>query len=801
MNIPRGRRRTDSLVLILLFSIGLACAGLLLNHVRWELSFDDYLGESVYRVVLDGKIGGQSLQGPMSPAPMASLLQEQSTAVKSTTRVVAPPTDVTVSIGEEKFFDDDFFYVDPSFIQLLSISTLEGDAVQSLETPGFLVLTEETALRYFGSSSAVGKSLQFGGFATYEVGAVIRTPPRESNLLFDGLLSSAEVPFVSQNNWVANNVITYVELERAGATEDVTDIVDDINSIVSPELALAVETAYGLSFADFSKDNYFRYSLQPVGDIRTGPQYDHDYANKVDSDILFTLGAVGFAVLLMSLLVSCLFAFGSTQRRRMELFIRKLCGANPFAEFLSIYVPLLGVFVVSAGIAALLVVISFSTLRDLFQLEYGVLQVLSASNATAVLFYCILATILAATYSYSGVKSISPIDYLMARRPRLRMPLMRRGLVFVLYFLTSAVVVLSVIVMSQSLFIDHHDWGMEAKKTFVVSNTAPLRDQIEGFTESLRADDHVAAASVVSAVPGRFNSSIEYSYENAATTSKQRLRVAFVDIDYFDALGLDIIGGRIDDVSISNEKSAVVVNESAARLLDETGSVIGNRLIGLSPLTNEQSKSYEIVATVSDFHVEPLTEQIPPMALVIVRGYAFNDVLLRMNGNASQAEAEALVRSIAQRYGNGSTLTTHALTSIITEGTTDSTRIISMLLAFSLLAMLYGVVAQFAVLATDVRSRDRELSIRWILGATRKGLLLEAVRVDIAMFSVATILGLIPGVYLGKGWLAQYAYQHAEMISSIATSMMVGTAMVGVVSLFVFIQIGRQSIVQVLSDH
>ena len=76
-----------------------------------------------------------------------------------------PINDVIVNYKNErdevKQFEEDFIMAaDSNFFEFFSIKMLKGDPKKSLINITDVVLTEETARRYFGNEAAIGKTIR-----------------------------------------------------------------------------------------------------------------------------------------------------------------------------------------------------------------------------------------------------------------------------------------------------------------------------------------------------------------------------------------------------------------------------------------------------------------------------------------------------------------------------------------------------------------------------------------------------------------------------------------------------------------
>ena len=87
----------------------------------------------------------------------------------------------------EKFFDENFIMAaDSNFFKVFDIAIAKGDPDKALLQPFDIVLTRETAERYFGEQEPIGKRLRIFG-RDFSVSAICENVPRNSHMKFDFL--------------------------------------------------------------------------------------------------------------------------------------------------------------------------------------------------------------------------------------------------------------------------------------------------------------------------------------------------------------------------------------------------------------------------------------------------------------------------------------------------------------------------------------------------------------------------------------------------------------------------------------
>ena len=204
------RNPVYSIINISGLSIGMACFLLLFLNINYEFSYDKYHENknNIYRIVSESWIG--------TPAGLAPVIESEIPEITRAVRIDFFTNEVSqfFRYEDKKFNEHYFFLVDPSFFQVFTYRFLYGDPAIALSTPNSLVLTEQTAIKYFGEGNALGKILNYEGKKDFIVTGVIKDVPGNSHFHFDIV-----VPFENQAEfygydyvecWGCSNFITYI---------------------------------------------------------------------------------------------------------------------------------------------------------------------------------------------------------------------------------------------------------------------------------------------------------------------------------------------------------------------------------------------------------------------------------------------------------------------------------------------------------------------------------------------------------------------------------------------------------------
>ena len=180
------KNRAFSLINIFGLAIGLACCMLIIAYLADELSFDRFYPDSgqIYRVGIRLNQNGGTADYPDPDAAVGPGIKNTYPEVLASTRLV-PLRETYIKIGDRQFKERRIVACDSNFFRFFSIPLIEGDPATALAGPG-AVVTKEFGRRYFGDSSAMGRTLPiYGGV---KITGVIDRVPANAHFHYDAFL-------------------------------------------------------------------------------------------------------------------------------------------------------------------------------------------------------------------------------------------------------------------------------------------------------------------------------------------------------------------------------------------------------------------------------------------------------------------------------------------------------------------------------------------------------------------------------------------------------------------------------------
>jgi putative ABC transport system permease protein len=155
-------------------ALGIATFLVLFLFVRFETGYDRVLPLQDRLWVLEERYVMPGYPADTNPNTMGSELKILQADYPQLVGTRYMNMAATVQQGGQATAED-LGTVDPNFFALMRFPAVEGDPAATLRDPNGLVITQQAARKYFGSQSAIGRTLQLSIDGTnypYRVGAV-----------------------------------------------------------------------------------------------------------------------------------------------------------------------------------------------------------------------------------------------------------------------------------------------------------------------------------------------------------------------------------------------------------------------------------------------------------------------------------------------------------------------------------------------------------------------------------------------------------------------------------------------------
>jgi putative ABC transport system permease protein len=595
-------------------AMGIAVCLLMLNYVSFEKSYDTFFPRSKdivrvsYSRLIDNEL--QYSKAQIFPA-VGETLKSEIPAVENYTRLFPVTTHVEAVMmieedGEQKtFLESSIYAVDSTFLTIFPLDFIEGDPLTALNGENKLILSESSALKYFGESDAINKIIHWEGMGDWIVTGIYKDLPVNSHVQFNFLTSWMNV-YEDRSAWNWDGFYTYVKLQpNANLAE--------VESTMQKVLTTKIESSENANRATAS------FFLQPLEDIHLHSNLVGEMQVNGNERTIEVLQLVAVFILVLALINYLNLSVARAIRRAKEIGVRKIVGSSRYQLQLLFFTESFLINLISLATALTLTIALLPVFNSLTGKQMEMVVLLNPIFISFVLALLVIFSIFVGFYPTRNLASINPIQAMKGGKlSNLNGQFIRRALLSVQFLTTILLISATLIIQRQVSFMQSQKLGFDVHQNVVIKTISgpgaemdsTFTNQINLFKSRIKDQPFAVNATITSSIPGRENEwlgRLRKSEDNPELISTSRIRV---DTDFIETYGLKLIAGR--NFADENPKQ-IILNETAVAMLGYKNAqeAVGNLLMGSS----------EIIGVVNDFHERSLQEPILASMYTPGQGY------------------------------------------------------------------------------------------------------------------------------------------------------------------------------------
>ena len=727
--------------------------------VFYETSFDKRPenGLSIYRVVDTSASSTGKTFTPVTPYPLASAMRAAMPGQQLVSQIDYEKEEL-ITIGDKKFKENNIVFADSVFPKLFPLNVKEGSIQRALAEPGFAILTEATAQRYFGKESAIGKRIKLANLADLEVAAVIADAPSNTHLPYNMLVSwlsfkSDLIGGIPIDQWgVHANGFVYVGFPNNNNVQHAETILASIVTEHVQKENIGVKT---------------QYKLQPLSDIH----YNQLYASKnpsytIDYNYLYLISVIGLFLLLAACINYTNLSTALAIKKSKEVGVRKTMGATRYhlmKQFLLETFLLTGLVIIAA---------TFSVRFFLMPLNHFLDKNIPLDwvNFKSIFFIAtlwLLVSLLSGLYPSFVLSGFNAINALKSKisAPKKSVVTMRKGLV-IFQFLTAQVLIIGAIVVAKQMdFIQSSPLGFN--KNQVVDITLPENkpEQLALLHNQLSSIPGISSFSFSLDAPiGDNQVNTEFNLKEKYHTEQLHVAVKAADKDYLKTYGLQLMAGRWfdanDEHQIDNaipdslKHYAFVLNETAVKAL---GFSSPQDAIGKEVTFGMNDISAPVIGVVKDYHIASLRQSVSPVLMVEFPFFYYRaGIKLSGGNNASTLSAigKAWTSVYPQQIFEDNFLDEHVASLY-----KDEKRTQQLFNLFTFLSIAINVLGLIGLLSFMIEQKTKEIGIRKALGASVRNISFILSKEFLRLIVIAFLIAAPIAWLLMSRWLRDFAYR------------------------------------------
>jgi len=754
--------KLNAMISILGLAVGMAVCLLVASFVNYERGFDKSFPdrEQTYRLIRENSDTG---------ARLATFFQAITPALANNFPEVDSFTRFLHRDALIHDFGDSFYQpitlVDSNFFDFFPSEVLAGDPLTALADPSSAVLTEGGAVLLFGTADVIGRTFVVDNDFDFQVGAVIASNPEDSHFVHNFLINIENAPRITGSAQILEhpriaNTYNYLKLVPGSNIQELeSKTMEFIRDSIEPQF------------------NY-RTLYQPLADIHFTSTLESEeptldsvlgiYKPFRDRSDLTIFSAVALLTLIVTAFNFVNLQIVQATQQSQNVGVRRTLGATRgdiAGQYLteSVLMSLAALFLGST-LSQLLTPL-FCNLVGIPTDAFSTPDLLLSGSAVLA---AICVGLLAGLYPAALIAGQAPTAALRGEVPGSPRQFKIRSFLVILQFsICTGLIISSGIINQQIGFALSKPLGYEPDNVVVIEGlrSTGASQQFQVMQDQLLAENSISEAASSTAIPtGPLGGVLGYAKAGEPSDQTYSIRGLQMSESFVDAMGMELIAGRLLAESYSGDRSQRETVEGEARILS---NVLINRAAvqafgwsdpdeALGKQIYRGAQYFTVVGILEDAHFSSLRSAIEPMFFRLdnTRNYMLIKIREGSTESALQLIDEVWNQHVPDYPIQRSFLAEHYAAAYDRES-----RTLRLFTSLSLIAIAIACLGLHALAAYMAELRTKEIGIRKIVGASVSritGLLSW----DFSkMVLVANVIAWPTVWWLMQQWLANFAYQ------------------------------------------
>jgi putative ABC transport system permease protein len=729
------RHSAYSILNILGMATGLTCAILILLWVYDEWSYDRNFKNAgeLFRVIENQHLqaGNGSMIVPTAGA-LASVLKSEYPEIIRATR--SCPSPLTLKKGGE-FIEEMVTSADKDFLKMFGVKFLQGDINTAFDNPHNIVMTEETAIKFFGTTAVLGKTIESRGYSVTVTG-VVKNFPQNSHIQFKYLVPIEWMAdFGAHTSDWNQRLNIYLELKK-GTNVEILD--KKIRNLIQRH-------------NKDSKSEIFLQNIKKVHLFSSG-KYIADDAATGNITYVRLMSLMATFILAIAFINFVNLSTALAANRAREVGVRKVTGANRpvlIAQFLGETLIIILIASIIATICVALLLPGFNNLTGK-QLNINYQSPGLYAGILTIMLFC---TFIAGGYPAFYLSSLRPLTVIRGIGNRTPGKTgFRRVLVVFQFFISILLIACTLIVKKQVYFLRSKDLGFNRHNiTYFMFPTGPSDPRLESLKKELLKSPDIL--SVTRAGNPFYNDGVRngYSWAGKKEGDDVYFHIMSADPDYANTYDLKMKSGRFFSSDYSSDKTAVVVNEEGANTMG-FANPLGETI------TTSWGAKLIVIGIVKDFHIQSLHHKIEPLIMQLGES---NNFYVRIKPGHIPAAVEYIMATF-KSFDPGLPINFHFLDDDFENLYRTEQRMSKLSEYLSLLAIIISCLGLLGLSSFLIENRTKEVGIRKVNGAKTSEIFSLLTKEYIVLVTISFVIATPVAWFAIHRWLQNFAYRINE---------------------------------------
>lgn len=740
------KNRSFTIINVLGLSLSMAVCLVIILMINDQYSYDNWQtnGDETYRFT---HLDYDQLSVPMAtvPMPLGAEMKEKFAGFEHMVTFRRGLLGDVIQNG--KAIELQGYFTEPSVFDLFSFELERGDPKTALSEPNSIILTDETAKKFFKNEDPMGKTLEVGNRGIYQVTGVLKPLPGKTHIKFQSFVSISSLDNLEKNkiltqtigNWKnGSETWTYFKLREGYTLESLQGYLDEA----------------GVEYYDEDSDERKEFRIQKMSNITPGPLYGNQIGSGMPSVFVIGLGILAVLIIVCATFNYTNLSAARALTRTKEVGVRKVMGARKgqlTLQFIieSVILSVLSL-IVAVGLLQLLIP-AFESLQMSSLLEWELKMDLKAY--LQFFAFAVLLGLFTGIFPSLYLASFKPIQAMknMMSNTKLSRLNLRKALIVSQFVISIILIVSSTLVYKQIKFMVETDYGYDKKNILTVHMQGQNFTKFETELEKLPFVESISATNNIPNTGSHFLEDVKLTIEDEPFD----MNYFDVDEDYIQAMGLQLISGENfkKDAQSINKRSAII-NETAVK---QFGFESPMDAIGQQFIVGKDSVKTNIIGVVKDYNFMVLYMDIQPLMLTYDPA-GFRIAQVKVSGFDLQQEISQ-IEAVWDNFDPNHEVILKTFQGEIDEFNLFFFDILYIVGLISILSISIAAMGLLGISTYAIQIRMKEVSIRKVLGASVRSLVFILSKSLSIMLGVSFIIGFSIAYLANNVWLNQFAYR------------------------------------------
>ncbi|MTI38483.1 ABC transporter permease [Fulvivirga lutimaris] len=709
----------NSIGLAISLSVGLLVIAYIINLQSFDKFHSHY--DEIYRLqntYIDKRDGAQELYASTS-IKLFSLLEDEVTGVDKKT--IIRKGRIGDFSTEKKTIPLRGHYADKGFFDVFTFPLIAGDPKTALDGINKVVLTEESAIKLFGDTQALGKEVVYNKENVLTVSGIVKDVPDNSHFYFDQLISFATIDNAMKTNTNWNkwdymwlNFI-YIIPEEGVSENDIKVQLDVISKRESAD----------------SESSDIAVSLLPLAKIIPGENYSNQLGRNVDMMTIYMLSVLALIVIVSATFNYSNLSIARSMSRLKEVGVRKTMGASRNQIFNQFIMESVLIALISLCFAIGL----FFFLRPYFiGLVSNGYELTLALDASITFFIGLafitglLGGLLPAVY----FSKYSP-QGLLKTEGGVQKGRMKKFLIGVQYVFAFSFVLMVSILYHQYDFSLNYNLGYSTKNILNIPLRATTSSNFETEIRRLAQVKNTSKSLMITSIGDTYGSSLKYP----PGLKSDSINVHFnaVDDEYINVHKHTLIAGaNFEELPETSETQLAIINENLSTTLGITNP---QKAIGEEVIIDGVSTT--VVGVATDFHYKTLFSSSGPFALIYQPGAPYEYLNVELNENVDKVALLSEMDAVWKKFDQEHQFEAYFYDDQIKGAYKELDVYLKIIGYLSFIAISISIMGLLGMVIYTTESKSKEMGIRKVLGAST-GQLIQSIGKSYVLLMILSYL-------------------------------------------------------------